>query len=1660
MGTRKKTSPPAKVPALVPAAEAAALLKCSGAQLEQYVQDGRLEGLEKEEGTHYRRKDLLALLAELDGQHLGHPHPFPVVGIGASAGGLEAVTALLDELPPDLGMAYVFISHLSPDHESLLPEILARHTKMPVHKVEHGMRLQPDHVFILPPNTTMYVVDSVLTLFEPRIRSEKGFHPINDFFIALSEVYQQDAVGIILSGTASDGTLGLKAIRASGGWTFTQDDTARFKEMPRNAREAGAVDFVLPPDQIARQLVALRKNPVARQVQAHEPLESDMQEIHRILVLLHKHTGVDFSQYKQSTINRRILRRMLLHKQKDLGTYAALLADKEQEVKDLYHDLLINVTAFFREPTFYTKLKDLVLPAIFANRERGNPVRIWVAGCSTGEESISIAITLLEHFGEQLAHTPVQIFSTDLDDEAVAMARQGSYTRSAVEGLSPARLSQYFAKADGAYKVIKPIRDMCVFAQHDLLRDPPFSRMDLITCQNVLIYLTAGAQQKVLRSFHYAMQPEGFLALGRSETTNSASDLFHLVDKDARLYGRKGTPVPLVVDMSLRKEQQDGRELPELPPPPSNRRSLEGRVDQEMDRLLLHRHIPASILVNRDLDIVRFRGATAPFMAPHTGRASLNLLKMIREDLVFELRALMRRVKEEQVPVIREGLELLLDGTMRLLSVEVVPMSVEARMDHYLIVFREEGTELPRTGIAEANADTDVRDKRIIQLEREIRELREQIRVVSEEAEASTEELQTANEEVLSSNEELQSMNEELETSKEELQSTNEELSTINDELQNRNEELKEARDYAQTIIGTLGSPLVIVNGNMRVLMANKAFYRMFHTTAEETEGMLIHELGNHQWEVAALRKQLFDVLSRGIEMNEFEVQHTFPSIGDRIIQLNARRVERSNMQHRILITMEDVTERRRAEEAVERLAAIVSSSADAIIGLDLQGKITSWNTAASALFGYSPEDAAGRSLDLLLPDRELRDAERLKDDLLKDRMRQYETQLKRRDGSLVDVAITVSSTKLANGKVVGISQIIRDITGRKRHERELLERDRMYQAIGTSINYGIFVCDADGHNVHSSESFLKLIGLTQEECSAMGWSNALHPDDAQAAIVSWRRSVKEGSPWASEHRYKGTDGNYYTVLARGVPYRDEQGQLKGWVGINLDITEQKRMEAALRESEQRFQMLADNMDQLAWISKPDGTEIWMNRRWSEFTGIPPERVREKMIDIIHPGHYHRVVTHIRAKQEKGEAWEDTFPMKDAGGNHHWFLARAVPLRNAAGEIINWFGTSTNITDRINSEEELRRMDRTKDHFLATLAHELRNPLAPLRSGVEVLSFSAGEEDTVRTTCAIMERQVGQMVRLIDDLMDVGRISTGRLILKKDHMDLGNAADVAIEAVEPIMRQKRHRFTVRRSEGALPILGDAARATQIISNLLHNAAKYTDPGGEISLELERDGSFAVIHVKDSGTGIDPQMQARVFDMFTQIDQEQRSQRGGGLGIGLHIVQRLVHMHGGSIEVSSAGKGKGSTFTVRLPLDEQQPARSSRRTGASAMEGRRILLVDDEPDGPLMLSKLLGRLGCETRLAHSGEEAVAMALEFRPEIILMDLSMPGMDGYEACRQIRDKLGAKTRIYALTGWGHELDKEQTVAAGFDDLLVKPVERATLERLLTGEQVRTEA
>jgi two-component system CheB/CheR fusion protein len=724
------------------------------------------------------------------------PKPFPIVGFGASAGGIQAFATVLRNLDPNLGMAYVLIMHLSPNHKSALTEIMQSKTKMKVQTVKNGMEVKANNVYVIPPNTFMSLVDGHLKLGP---RSLLGTNLTVDFFLtALASVYKNNAIGVILSGTASDGTLGLKAIKAEGGITFAQDESAEFSGMPQHASNSGFVDFKLPPEAIAKELARLSKTPYAllraEEIEAGQAkeVEEHPNDLKKILSLVKTKLGVDFfNHYKQASIYRRVMRRMALNKLDNLQDYHNMLVKSSKEITLLYNDFLINVTSFFRDPEFYKTLEGTVFPALVKGRELKDNIRIWIAGCSTGEEAYSVTICLLDFLEKNKLSIPIQVFASDLDDSAIETARMGIYPAIVLQDVPEQYLKKYFKKKEGHYQIVNGVRQQCIFSQHNLLKDPPFPRIDLISCQNVLIYLENNAQKKVTDTFHYALKPSGFLFLGKSEAIGTPSDMFEPLDKKVKLFARKATSSHLANFTVLPRTN-----LPSTNGSP-NQQNLKSEtnlsVEKEMTKLMLSYFVYPSVVVNKNLSIIQFFGITSPYLQPVTGKASFNILKMVRQDLIIDLGSLLQEARKTEKKTIREGIVIHNKKIQHELTIEVVPKKIDEEL-YLLIAFKETGVTNSFTDLKSSKDRTNHKEKRIQRLEEELMLSREVIRTTNEEYETTYEELQANHEEILSSNEELQSVNEELETSKEELQASNEELTTTNDELLQRNIELSESQ--------------------------------------------------------------------------------------------------------------------------------------------------------------------------------------------------------------------------------------------------------------------------------------------------------------------------------------------------------------------------------------------------------------------------------------------------------------------------------------------------------------------------------------------------------------------------------------------------------------------------------------------------------------------------------------------------------------------------------------------------------------------------------------------------------------------------------------------------------------------------------------------------
>src|SRR5215472_221843 len=749
--------------------------------------------------------------------------PFPIVGVGASAGGVEALEYLFKAMPPEPGMAFVIITHLAPKRESMLPEILARDTRMPVLVAEHDQLVRRDHIYVAP-------ADSVLQIEKGRLRLRpisdgRERTPIDSFFAALAEDQAEHAIGIVLSGAGSDGTLGIKAIKEHGGLTLAQatdHSGPRHSSMPASAIASGLVDLAVPVETMPEQLATYIRtfDILDKEVDKDEQAETTRNVI---CALLLDQTGHDFSGYKTRTFYRLIERRMQVLQIPSLAAYAERLRQDPSEVNTLFRDLLIGVTNFFRDTKAFEALEQMVMPRLFEGKGPSDTIRVWVPGCATGEEVYSLAIMLREQGEQSRSRAKVQIFATDIDEAALGVARTGRYPDTLLQGLSKERLERFFISEGTSYVINKPIRDMCVFSSHSVVRDPPFSRMDLISCRNLLIYLNSELQNHVIPIFHYALKPNGFLFLGTSENISQHGDLFTSIDKKNRVFQRRedGAAMPHL-PVLLRRHGVGGGGLAESRGPTgrSLRQSIEARV--------LERYAPAHVVVTREGDVINYSAGTGKYLEPPPGRPSRALMAMARKGLRLPLRSALHEAIESQRAAVRNNVELETDEKTEFVRITVEPVREEGNESLYLVVFNDHGAPVPEERPAKSRKGK-ARDSTLEHLERELRETRERLQSMAEEYETAIEELKSSNEEMVSVNEELQSTNEELETSKEELQSVNEELQTVNHELTVKIDELDRANSDLKNLYESTEIATVFLDRDLIIRSFTPAVTRIFN---------------------------------------------------------------------------------------------------------------------------------------------------------------------------------------------------------------------------------------------------------------------------------------------------------------------------------------------------------------------------------------------------------------------------------------------------------------------------------------------------------------------------------------------------------------------------------------------------------------------------------------------------------------------------------------------------------------------------------------------------------------------------------------------------------------------------------------------------------------
>ncbi len=1122
----------------------------------------------------------------------GAAKDFPIVGIGASAGGLEAFTLLLENLPAETGMAFIFIQHLA-SGESMLTDILSRSTTMPVQTVKNDMTVEPNNVYVIPPDANVSISSNTLLL---KKRASKQYRPIDEFLVALAQEKKSLSVGVILSGTGTDGTEGLKAVYAEGGITFAQDEeTAKYAGMPQSAATSGIVAFILPPKKIAEELAVIGRHPRLNHVESVtiEKPEAmpEANDLKAILSLLKLTFHVDFNNYKPTTVNRRISRRMVIHKIESLSDYVKLLRTDTTELRSLFDDMLINVTSFFREPETFQLLNDRILPEIMKDKSPETTIRVWVPGCASGEEAYSIAICLREYFEKTGTTSPVTIFGTDVNNRNVEKARAGVYPESIVAEVSEARLGRFFAKVDQGFQIVKPVRDMCIFATQDMTKDPPFSNLDIVSCRNVLIYFKPELQHKILPAFHYALKPNRFLVLGISESIGAFEDLFAPIENTkGPVYIRRVGPAKVTFAAEPSFELMRGeilkRPIPEKPLIVTQR---------DVDQILMSKYVPPSVVVDEAMNILIFRGDTGPFLSPTPGEASFNLIKMVKNELRIELQTSIYSARKQKKSVRREGLEFHSNGETKRINIEVIPLKGPESESRLFMVTFEPATSmlsieerLPQRGRGAEEKARAIKENQLKEMANELASTKESLQSIIEEQESTNEELRSALEEVQSSNEELQSTNEELETAKEELQSTNEELNTLNEELAKRNKEINRTANDLNNVFNNTNIAIIILDVGSKIRLFTPIAEKLFNLIPSDTNRPLSDmrlaikvpnlqktircvmedlvpmeqdvQAENGNWYLMRVRPYLtLDKKIDGVVLsfvNITEMKQTEAKLEALVRERTSELAETNESLQK------EIAERKRSEEKLRSSLlysrGLIESSLDPLITINSEGKITDVNKSTEAVTGFPREELIGTDFSAYFTEPEKAKAG-YQEVFVKGQVRDYHLAIRHRSGKITEVLYNATLYRNEKGEVQGVFAAARDITERKKAEEKVQEQADLLNIARDAI----LVRDLENKITFWNKGAELLYGWTAQEAIGKKANELLHKGDSPTYQEAYKEVLATGE-WMGELSQVRKNGDEVIVQSRWGLMRDAFGKPKSILVIHTDMTEKKKLEAEI----------------------------------------------------------------------------------------------------------------------------------------------------------------------------------------------------------------------------------------------------------------------------------------------------------------------------------------------------------------------------------------------------------------------------------------------------------------------------------------------------------------
>lgn len=1491
-----------------------------------------------------------------------------IVAIGASAGGLESIHEFFDNMPLSGNLSFVIIQHLSADYKSLLVELVAKHTDMKVYEAKHDLPVERNCVYVIPNDKLLTISDSRLKLGEKNFEKSPNT-AIDTFLKSLAEDQGGKAIAIILSGTGTDGTRGIEAIHQNGGLVLVQDPlSAKFDGMPNSAIISGYCDYILSPELMPEQIFSyIKENPIRKYTAA-----IDDKLLPDVLQLIEKSCGYDFHNYKTPTIIRRIARRMQQLGNGSFESYLDLLRNSSEECKTLGKEFLIGVTKFFRDMPAFSIFEDEVLPDLVRSKSDGGILKVWVTACSTGQEAYTIAMIMdnyLKTVGKELE---LKVFATDIDIDAIEQASKGIYPAAAVEEMEPEYIARYFIKHGEHYLVAPHLRKKIVFARHNILKDPPFIKNDVITCRNMLIYMNSILQRRVLSTLQYSLNTGGYLFLGPSEIPASISSTLSEVNGKWKIYRKlhnerqyqpatynPSNPTKATREIrstSTAKESWVARELAE-----------------DFKNMLTEEFGFAAVYVDRSYEIKEAVGDFRRYLSLPQKIVNLNVLKMVSPELSIALNTAIRKALKENSKVALKNVRVKEGSKEKYLNLFVKPPTSK---EGYMMIVFGDGQEVNDTkqGLDFSQQATES-SHYITELEEELKETRINLQMAVESLETTNEELQSSNEELLSANEELQSSNEEL-------QSLNEELHTLNAEHQLRIKELVELNDDLTNYFRSTEIGQVFIGPDLRIRKFNPAVVKMINLIESDIGRPIEHISTN-----ISDQNLLEDI--RRVMQQENVVEKEVVINGRAISLMRILPYLRQDKQvDGVVITFYDIT---RIKELDNIIKSVFNASQSAIMAFrsvrNQHNDITDFvwiaaNYAADEFLHKKSSEYLGNSLKAVLPNI-------LKNGFFEKCVQVVQMNKVLHTEMLLDNGtpqwFDVVATRMMDGLVITFTNINEKKESEERlrknyHEliktkenlkelnaslevkvsertRDLTESEERFRLIASSTTDVVWDWNLVNNTVWWSDSFYTLFGFDANEASARTrsfWMDRIHPEDRDRVHASVHDAINKGlKNWSIQYRFRKSDGSYAILLDKGAVIVDDSGVPYRMLGSMADVTKMEQAEQKLKEKNeelqlilQEFRFVTDFMPQMVWVTKPDGYHEYFNRRWYEYTGLDFDTTKDKGWSLVlHPDDFDRTWQVWRHSLQTGDIYEIEYRLRGADGSYRWFLGRAIPLRDEQGSILKWFGTCTDIQDQktINDVLELKVKERTKElleanteleisnnelmQFASVASHDLKEPLRKIHMFSNIIKERFMQDGAHGASDYINRiiKSSARMTKLIDDLLAYSRLSINTLF---EPTDLNLIVNEVLSDLELSIVEKNAIIEVDELPQLEVVPG---QMRQVFQNVISNSLKFIRPDVVphiiISSELiavpqfdavaDSSGEYCRIKISDNGIGFDEQYAAKIFTIFQRLHSREKYE---GTGIGLAITKKIIEKHNGLITAQS-GKNEGSTFIFILPLKQ-------------------------------------------------------------------------------------------------------------------------------------------